>query len=121
MRQVLKNLSPGFLASLVNWLTPYLSALTQMVLFNGAFSHSINVTSCVPQGSHLGPILFALFINDVPHVLRSVRMLLYADEIKLFPRISDITSHCRFQEDLNVIAEWCSATALYLTTHPQAH
>jgi hypothetical protein len=54
------------------------------------------VKSGVPQGSHLGPLLFLLFLNDVVSIFESLSVVLYADDLKLYAEIGVI-------EDCNAV------------------
>jgi len=74
----------GFPPILLEWILSYFSNRTQMVCLNNKISKIINVTSGVPQGSHLGPLLFGLMINDLPYVIKSSTVLMYADDVKLY-------------------------------------
>jgi len=73
----------GFPCNLLTWISSYLNGRIQRVIFKNAASKLIYVTSGVPQGSHLGPLLFTLFINDPPSIIAHSRVLMYADDVKL--------------------------------------
>ena len=55
----------GVIGSILSWIRSYLTHRTQVVSINGHQSKVFNVTSGVSQGSHLGPVLFLLFVNDI--------------------------------------------------------
>ena len=61
----------------------------QRVVVNGSFSSYKKVTSGIPQGSVLGPILFVIFINDLPEVIQTA-VRLYADDSKLLGRVKSV-------------------------------
>ena len=82
-----------------NWIKDFLSNRTQRVLINGVGSEPGNVTSGIPQGSVLGPILFVLYINDLPRHVRS-RAELFADDTKIFARNDRPKDVNTLQEDL---------------------
>ncbi|CAB4044656.1 Hypothetical predicted protein, partial [Paramuricea clavata] len=66
----------------------YLHHLPQKVTPLGSTSMSMPVTSGVPQGFILGPILFLLYVNDLPDAISSSTIATFADDIKLFQCIS---------------------------------
>jgi hypothetical protein len=67
------------------------------------------VTSGVPQGSHLGPLCLLWFVNRILEIFDYVRVLFYADDMKLFLlRLFEI------QSDLNILSEWCNRNSLLL-------
>jgi len=73
------------------------------------------VCSGVPQGSHLGPLLFILFINDLPTVLdSSVNILLFADDAKLFSPIESLSDAVNLQSNLDKLVRWSKQNCLPL-------
>ena len=72
------------------------------MLINGEGSDWREVTSGVPQGSVLGPLLFVIFINDLPEVTKhDSEVYLYADDTKIFRRITNAEDCTKLQEDLD--------------------
>jgi hypothetical protein len=66
------------------WLRSYSTGRIQRIRIGGAVSKDIRVISGVPQGSHLGPLCFIWFFNRISMIFEYVRVLLYADDMKLF-------------------------------------
>jgi len=97
----------GFHSSLLKWLSSFLSDRYQFVKIGQFKSILFSVLSGLPQGSHLGPLLFILMINDLPSVFVFAFCLLYADDLKLYSKISSL-EHCNsLQNDLTSLLIWC--------------
>ena len=95
----------GIQGTLLNWLMYFLTGRSQKVVLNNTCSESTSVLSGVPQGSVLGPLLFLLFINDLPDVVSS-QLKLYADDALLYRTISSEDDVQALQQDLNSLSEW---------------
>jgi len=68
---------------MLKWIESFLTNRVQQVVFNGHKSSTIPVTSGVLQGSVLGPLLFTMFINEIPSIVSSP-VLMFADDTKIF-------------------------------------
>lgn len=73
----------GFQGSLHTWLTNYLTGRQQRVVINGQYSEWKTITAGVPQGSILGPLMFLVYINDLPEVISS-NTNMFADDTSIY-------------------------------------
>ena len=87
------------------WITSWLSERSQKVMLDGLASDPVPVLSGVPQGSVLGPVLFLIFINDLPENIRS-SVRLFADDCFLYRNIESPMACQTLQDDLNSLAQW---------------
>ena len=93
----------------------YLSGRSQFVEYNGHKSEKLYVTTGVPQGSVLGPLLFLIYINDLPLVSNLLNMvLMYADDTTLFCNIDNNVTEDVINRELLKVYEWLGATKLSL-------
>jgi len=95
----------GIRGSLLGWVQNFLSGRKQRVVLNGEHSSWSTVSSGVSQGSVLGPLLFLLYVNDIPLSVDSPT-LLFADDAKIF---RSIRSEGDFQ---HLLYEWSSTWLL---------
>ena len=99
------------------WIASFLSNRRQRVCVNGEFSEWANVKSGIPQGSVLGPLLFVLYINDLPDVVQSSEIYLFADDTKIFHQINAPENKEMLQRDLTKLEEWSKKWLLRF--HPE--
>ena len=92
----------GIEGDLLNWISSFLSNRTQRVRVNKSFSEYKTVDSGIPQGSVLGPVLFTIYINDLPDVVESICKI-FADDTKLYGAVSNSDI---IQKDLKALMEW---------------
>lgn len=104
----------GFTPNSLRWISSYLLNRKQKVYFKNLTSKPIYVKSGVPQGSHLGPLLFSLFINDLPRVIRFSNILMYADDVKIFLTYNCYADHTFLQQDLDGFSSWCNRNLMEL-------
>jgi len=99
-RLLSKVKSFGITGKVSNWIEKWLLDRKQRVVLNGSFSEWKSVTSGVPQGSVLGPLLFIMFVDDMNHSVVS-NLLKFADDAKLFRCVSDPGNVDVLKDDLN--------------------
>jgi hypothetical protein len=79
------------------------SGRIQRIIKGDCVSRDSLVTSIVPRSSYLGPLCFIWFVNEIGQIFENVRVLFYADDMKLFlPVVRD------FRDCLKIRPKWCS-------------
>ena len=89
----------------LNWINAFLTNRTHQVLVNGSHSETQIVTSGVPQGTVLGPLLFLLYINDIENNLTS-KIRLFADDSALYRKIDTLADSHSLQQDILRLQDW---------------
>lgn len=96
----------GINNNLMQWLRAFFTNRRQKVRVGKAFSDWATVTSGVPQGSVLAPLLFILYVRDMHVNLNSVNVLKFADDTKLFLAIQNSTDEQILQSSLDNLSKW---------------
>ena len=97
----------GIGGQLHQWISSFLIGRSQSVLIDGARSQVDSVDSGVPQGTVLGPLLFLLFINDLPSVLDpGTAVRLFADDCLVYRSIDSEQDQLLLQQDLDALNLW---------------
>ena len=95
----------GITGNLLMWIRSFLQGRTQCVNVDGFLSDWKDVVSGVPQGSVIGPILFVIFINDMPDEVVKSLCKLFADDCKLYGTVNT-TESSDLQHDLCNLEAW---------------
>ena len=93
------------------WIREFLLGRTQRVRVGGQLSEEVRVTSGVPQGSVLGPLLFLAYINDIWRNMEST-IRLFADDCVIYRKIINNADMENFQKDLDRLGEWVVENAM---------
>ena len=101
-RLLIKLRAYGLHGKLLNWIESFLRGRFQKVSIRGHTSQPASVTSGVPQGSVLGPLLFILYVNEIPDLVTS-QFYMYADDSKL---MNDTENSHTIQQDLDILSAW---------------
>ena len=92
----------GIRGQTLKWVKNFLDNRHQSVVLDGTTSDSIPVTSGVPQGSVLGPLLFLAYINDLPQDVQS-KVRLFADDTATYPTLTSGHQSETLQKDLETL------------------
>ena len=95
----------GVRGKTLGWIKSFLNNRSQKVVVNGVESESIPVSSGVPQGSVLGPILFLAYINDLPDQVQS-NVRLFADDTAIYITLLKAQDTDILQNDLTKLEQW---------------
>ena len=95
----------GINGSLLTWIKHFLTNRQQQVVVNGESSSPSLVTSGVPQGTVLAPLLFLCYINDITTNIYS-KIKLYADDVLIYRTINSVADCRNLQDDLNTLQDW---------------
>ena len=104
-RLILKLQAYGINGQLLNWFKNFLTGRLQCVKINSVLSSWSQVFSGIPQGSVLGPLMFALYINDLSSLVSS-QLLMFADDIKLYRCIRSAEDCLVLQNDIDIMLDW---------------
>ena len=99
----------------LQWFHSYLSNRKQCMSINGFSSDELNIIHGVPQGSVLGPLLFLIFINDLPNISRHLTFYLFADDTNTYYESSNLLHIQKIvNRELRKVRKWLEANRLAL-------
>ena len=105
----------GVRGTTLDWFSSYLSDRYQYVVYNDCKSDCKQIKCGVPQGSILGPLLFLIFINDLPSVSKWFMPILFADDTNLFCTGNDLDMMVdRINTEMANVYAWVKANKLSL-------
>jgi hypothetical protein len=104
----------GIRGTALDWFRSYLTNRLQYVNINGASSNLTSITTGVPQGSILGPLLFLIFVNDISYALKSTT-LSFADDTTIVIKSNNVKNlYANANQELENLHQWCCANKLKL-------
>jgi hypothetical protein len=102
----------GITGKLLSWIKCFLTKRSQVVKVGSHESTSEFVSSGVPQGSVLGPLLFLIFINDIVQVINHCGIKIFADDTKIYFKVKYDADHDKFAYDVRKIFGWAHKNRL---------
>ena len=107
MRLTSKLSSLDIVGPIQKWIQAFLTGRTMSVVVDGEKSEPVSVLSGVPQGTVLGPLLFLIYINDMPNVISSGTYIhLFADDCLNYRYISSLDDQVILQRDIVALQGW---------------
>ena len=105
----------GIIDTALAWFRSYLSNRRQLVSINGFSSSLCDITCGVPQGSVLGPLLFLIYINDLPNATSMLSFYLFADDTNIYFEADDLNTLTKtINKELSKVKLWLDCNKLAL-------
>ena len=105
----------GFNGVTLTWFKNYLHARKQCVKLNSSVSSLLDCIMGIPQGSILAPILFLLFINDLPNCITCCQCNIFADDTVLYAQTSSTDeAQLVLQNDMDNLIKWFNNNKLHV-------
>ena len=95
----------GITGPICNWIRDFFEGRSQRVVCKEEHSQWASVLSGVPQGSVIGPVLFLIYINDLPEEVRG-KVRLFADDMIMYVTMTGEKDAASLQQDLDHLADW---------------
>ena len=105
LKLLFKLSTHGIKGKPLKWISSFLGGRTQAVVLERECSSEVSVTSGVPQCSVLGPLLFLLYINDLPEKMLS-QIRLFADDTAVFLTVNNPNDSKTLQNDIDSVQTW---------------
>ena len=107
----------GITGNLLNLISDFLSERTQVTKVGCQFSDKVKITSGVVQGSCLGPLLFVVFINDLPTAIKPpTKSEIYADDDKIYEKTTSLYQELHLQGNINIVETWSIVSDMSLSS-----
>uniref|UniRef100_A0A1I8BR38 Reverse transcriptase domain-containing protein n=1 Tax=Meloidogyne hapla TaxID=6305 RepID=A0A1I8BR38_MELHA len=108
----------GIRGKILKWITTFLSQRTFRVKINDKLSKPRNIKSGVPQGSVLGPLLFLIYINDLPDIIpNGIKIKLFADDVKIYVLHKTKNERKLLNIAIKNIEQWATQWKLNIATN----
>ena len=105
----------GIRGNILKWFESYLSNRKQYVFYNGVSSNMAFSTCGVPQGSVLGPLLFLIYINDLPNISSKLSFFLFADDTNIYYESANLVElEDTINKELKILSTWLNVNRLAL-------
>ena len=97
----------GISSKVLSWIKCFLIGRKFNVKLNNYCSKFYNITSSVPQGSKLGPLLYIIYANDIADVFNFANIKMFADDLTIYACINNEMDRVKLQNELNNFYDWC--------------